>query len=239
MTPPPPDTKAALAPRLQGYNARLLGAGDQDRVLALREAVLGDLGHDDLYVREDHERDFVAAHLGAQGRTIGLYDGTVLVAYAMLGLPRADDPDNFGHLLGLERADRARIGHLASCMVQPGYRGRGLQRALLNARLLLARAHGCTRCAGIVSLHNHASRHNLMREGLQVLWVGNWHGLRRQLLVREATRPRPPAAQGVRWVRADDYGGQLAAIAAGARGLSERRDGIDPTSPPWIGYAPL
>jgi GNAT superfamily N-acetyltransferase len=238
MFPPQSVAALGLAPSLCGFDARVLGPNDAPSVLELRENVLSDLPARDLYVREDDERGFVAAHLGPSGATIGLYEHDRMIAYAMLGLPAADDADNFGHLIGLDSAERGRMSHLASCMVLPSHRGRGLQRRLLNARLVLARAQGRSRCAGIVSLKNHASRHNLMREGLMVVWVGVWRGLERQLLLRELDRPRPAAIPALDWVSAEDFDAQSAQIGAGAIGVAERRDRANPAHTPWIGFAP-
>ena len=172
---------------------RLLTVQDTQAVLALRETVLSRLEHPDLYVREDDEMGFVrrhlAGHAGADGETIGVYDGEELIAYAMLGLPRDDDPEHLGRYLQLAPRAPGEVSHLASCMVHPAHRGHGLQRTLLGARFTLAQAQGRPLCIAMVSPHNHASRQNLLREGLRIVYVGAVTGLKRHLVAIDLARP--------------------------------------------------
>jgi len=231
-------------PPLQGLAARTLGAADITALRALRAEVGAALPDPDLYVPEDDEAGFIAEHLGPRGQTIGLFadeaGGVQLVAYAMLGLPggapHAVDR-HLGRSLGWTHGDCARTAELASCMVVPRWRGRGLQRALVASRLLLARAHGMARVLAIVSLHNHGSRHNLMACGLHVEHTGHWQGLQRQWMLldlqagpAQARAPHRPA----QWLRGDDFAAQCAAAARAQLGVLERRV---PGRAPWIGYA--
>lgn len=177
--------------KLGNLQSRLLDQNDVAAVIRLRDEVLAGLDNPDMYVREDDENGFVRTHIGSgdddcYGRTIGVFDQNRLVAYAMLGLPTADDPDNLGHFFSPSLVSPERTAHLTSCMVLEPYRGRHLQRMLLVARVALAQAYGRDFCVAMVSLHNHASRHNLLREGLRIGWVGEIDGLRRQLM---AVRP--------------------------------------------------
>ncbi|HZY20487.1 MAG TPA: GNAT family N-acetyltransferase [Ramlibacter sp.] len=217
----PPALLAADRRRLGDFQLRLLAPQDVPLVLALREEVLAGLADPDLYVREDDEEAFVRAHIGADptssGETIGVFDGSRLAAYAMLGLPSPDHPDNLGRVLARGR-DAANI---ASCMVRPGYRGRGLQRTLLAARFSLAQAHGKVVCVAMVSLHNHASRHNLLREGMRIAWVGQLGGLRRQLLAIDLARPWDFDEENLRLVDPLDWERQRSLTAQGWWGISE------------------
>lgn len=182
----PPELRPVREERLRQLRSRLLAPVDADAVLALRDEVLRQLPNPDLYVRETDERGFVQAHLVndglSGGETIGVFDAGRLVAYAMLGLPGADDADNLGRHFPAHIADPAHTAHLASCMVLEPYRGHHLQRMLLVARIALGQAHGRDFFVAMVSLHNHASRHNMMREGLRIGWAGQIDGLNRQLL---------------------------------------------------------
>lgn len=199
-----PESVAMCAPVLspfpalpQALNLRLLDSSDALAVMKLRARVLAQLSHPDQYVAEADEEQFVLAHLHLQppqpqqswGTSIGIWDGAKLVAYAMLGLPAASDSDNLAYCTGSDITLPAITAHLASCMVLPEYRGRHLQRILLNTRRALAKAWGRDCCLAMVSLHNHASRHNLMREGLCVSWIGEIDGLQRQLLACNQARP--------------------------------------------------
>lgn len=175
------------------FELRLLTLQNAAAVLRLRNSVLADLPDPDWYVRETDEPAFVRKHLGghsgSRGQTLGLYKGRQLIAYAMLGLPRADDADNLGIPLGLDESARARVAHLASCMVRTAYRGYRLQRPLLAARMALAQAYGRSIFTAMVSLRNQPSRRNMMHEGLHVAWVGEIQGLRRQILCGDILQP--------------------------------------------------
>jgi GNAT superfamily N-acetyltransferase len=195
---------------LHGLAARALQPADAPALHALRATVLAALPDPDLYVAEADEQGFVARHLdGSEGASLGLHtESGELVAYAMMGRSAA----------ALGEPDAA---ELASCMVAPAWRGRGLQRELIAARLLWARAAGARRVSVIVSLHNHASRHNLMACGLQVLRSGIWNGLQRQWL--GLAFDAQPQLAPTRWVDAEDFGAQQQ--LAGWRGVAERREG--------------
>lgn len=188
----PPRLRPILHGRLDCLQSRLLTPVDAGAIMALRAEVLARLPNPDLYVRESDEEGFVHQHLAGagsgSGETIGVFHAERLVAYAMLGLPAVDDADNLARYFLPAVADPARAAHLASCMVLEPYRGRHLQRMLLVARIALAQAHGRDFCVAMVSLHNHASRHNMMCEGLRIGWVGEIDGLRRQLLAIHADR---------------------------------------------------
>lgn len=217
VTPNPLHMGGLLSERL---SLRLLTAKDLPALMQLRADVLANLAHPDLYVRESTEMEFVQAHIDAaraRGETIGVLDGSRLVAYGMLGLPRRGEPGNLGRFftagppqgekspLGGPRTTssgkaleshafndeciEARTAHLASCMVSPSYRGRHLQRLLLKARMALACGRGRNFFVAMVSPHNHASRHNLMREGFRVGWVGEIDGLKRQLMAVDLSSP--------------------------------------------------
>ncbi len=200
---------------------RLLTARDIPALMGLRDEVLDGLVHSDLYVRESDECEFVRAHVDSakgSGETIGIFDGRHLVAYGMLGLPRSGDPDDLGRFFGGGRSD-LRAAHLASCMVSPQYRGRHLQRMLLKARVELAWAKGKNFCAAMISMHNHASRRNLMREGLRIGWVAEIDGLKRQLLAVDLAQPLMFDGQRSQVVRHDDWALQQELVRQGWWGI--------------------
>lgn len=185
----PPDLSPTDARHVGDLDLQLLRAEHVPAVLQLRNQVLGALTEPDLYVREYDEVGFVTQHCGPRGDTIGVFDQGQLVAYAMLGLPPVDDPDHLGEPLKLPHSAWPRVAYVASCMVLPSHRGQGLQRSLLAARFALAQTRGRDICVAMVSLHNSASRHNLLKEGMRVAWVGLVDGLKRQLMYIELARP--------------------------------------------------
>lgn len=211
--------------RLGRFQLRLLSAADTAALKQLRAGVLAQLAHPDLYVREPDEGAFIRAHMGPHGEgtgeTIGVFDGEDLVAYAMLGLPDADAPGNLGRHLPLPAQAMGGVAHIASCMVREDCRGHGLQRLLLAARFSLAQARGRVICIAMVSLHNQASRRNLMREGMRIGWVGDLDGLHRQLLVAHLTQPWEFDSDQVQLVERLDWVRQGQLAREGWWGVSE------------------
>ena len=161
---------------------RRLDEADLPALLALRAEVLSRLEHPDIYVPERDEEAFVTAHLTGSGQTFGVFADGRLVAYGMLGLPAADEAENLGHVLGMDAGQCGQVAHLASCMILPEYRGICLQRELVATRQDVARAQGRRYCVAMVSLHNDASRDNLLAAGMAIRWVGRLGELKRQLL---------------------------------------------------------
>lgn len=201
VTPNPLHMRGLLSDQL---SLRLLTVKDIPALMQLRGDVLASLADPDLYVRESTEMEFVQAHIDAakaRGETIGVFDGSRLVAYGMLGLPQRGELGNLGRFFTAgppqgegplsgphsfnDECVEARTAHLASCMVSQPYRGRHLQRLLLKARMALARGRGRNFFVAMVSPHNHASRRNLMREGFHVGWTGEIDGLKRHLLAAD------------------------------------------------------
>ncbi|WP_197034864.1 GNAT family N-acetyltransferase [Herbaspirillum sp. RV1423] len=204
-------------------HTRLLLPEDQALWSALRDDVLGALPDPDCYVRERDEQEFLLDHCASGGETIGVFHRDALVAYAMLGLVAPDDPDHLGRALGMNASERGATAHLASCMVRHDWRGLGLQRALLAARLALARSHGRHLCIAAVSLHNHSSRHNMLRFGMHLAWAGDLNGLRRQITLIDLHGELSTASDDNRLIDSQDLAGQQQAFADGYVGVGEMR----------------
>lgn len=209
-------------------STRLLESTDFEALADLRAEVLAALPDPDCYVAETDEAAFFAEHREPHGQTIGVFDAAGrLVAYAMLGLPLADTPGNLAAVTGMDDASRAACAHLSSCMVRPGWRGRGLQRTLLGARLALAHAQGRHLCLAVVSLRNHSSRHNMLRRGLHLAWVGEIDGLRRQVAMIDLRHGLHSDPGDERLIDSDDFDTQRQAITDGYRGVGEVRGADD------------
>ena len=223
LTPPclPPDAAFAHLPEL---HTRILVPGDFPAWSALRDAVIAALPDPDFYVREDDEQGFFTEHIEPHGEIIGVFAHDTLAAYAMVGFPEPDSPGNLGAMVGLEPAHRSRVTHLSSCMVLPQWRGRGLQRTLLVARLALAHARGRPLCMAMVSLHNHSSRHNLLRQGLHIAWTGMIEGLQRHVAVIDLQHGLHFDMGDEKLLPSDDFQALRQAGAAGYAGIGEVRD---------------
>ena len=218
----PPDVVFEQHPELR---ARLLVPDDFVAWSALRDTVIAALPHPDFYVREDDEQAFFGAHTEPDGETIGVFAHGELVAYAMVGFPGCDAAaHNLGAMIGLPPAQHEKVTHLSSCMVQPTWRGRGLQRALLAARLALAHARGRPLCLAMVSLHNHSSRHNLLRQGLHIAWTGAIDGLQRHVAMIDLDHGLHFDMADELLLPSDDFVALRQAAAAGYACIGEVRD---------------
>lgn len=224
LSPPRLSPDAAFA-NFPGLRTRMLVATDFAEWTALRDTVIAALPNPDLYVREADERAFFDAHSEPDGETIGVFAHDALVAYAMVSFPAAQAPDNLGATMGLPPELRARVTHLSSCMVVPQWRGRGLQRTLLGARLALAHARGRPLCMAMVSLHNHSSRHNLLRQGLHIAWTGHIDGLQRHIAMIDLQHGLHFDMGDEILVPSDDFEALCSACARGYAGIGEVRDG--------------
>lgn len=183
-----PGSSAALA-RAAPLRLRRLTARHATALVALRARVLATLAHPDFYVAEADEAGFIARHRGARGAILGFFAGETLVAYGMVRLPDAAgaahvrdtkaDP-TAGHRW--DASARERLPELSSCMVDPAWRGRGLQRRLIAARLRWGRRRAATRFWAVVSPHNAASRHNLRKAGFRVIATADVDGHHRLVM---------------------------------------------------------
>lgn len=199
-----PFLQQPLSRHLRGYDFRLLTLDDLDILVGMRNEVLAHLPNPDLHMREPNEFEYLRAHLTPltadlgtapahhpmeRGQIIGVFDKDQLVAYGMLGLPLPEAEDNLGKFLPISPEIYPQVAHIAGCMVRENMRGQGLQRWLLVARLALAKLHGRAVCAARVSMHNHASRRNMQRQGMHIAWVGDIKGLKRHILAIHLGRP--------------------------------------------------
>lgn len=207
---------------------RLLGPEDFDRLRALNDTVIGLLADPSTAVLESDA--FLRAHLGPAGLTVGVEHGEELVGCAVLGLPSADDPYNFGFDIGADAAARATVAHLDGCLVLPPWRGRALQRRLALWRMACAENMGRSLILTMASPRNAVSLRNLLGAGLSIVGLKPKFGGHLRFILARTTRGamRPEAGpklshrQGAdaTAVPLDDLDGHLARLAAGERGVA-------------------
>lgn len=225
-TNPPPILPAPAAfAHLSGAQLRPLGPQDFPAWQRLRDEVIAGLAHPDMYVREDDEAAFFAQHMLPGGCGIGVFLGPELVAYAMLGLPEPGAPGHLGAAIGMAPHAQAGVAHLASCMVRARWRGNQLQALLLKLRYALAQAYHRPRCLAMVSLHNAASRHNLLARGMWVDWTGTIDGLRRHVLQIDLHGRARWDLRHTRLIASDDFAQLCVAADDGYVGVQEVREG--------------
>lgn len=146
-------------------------------------------------VVKPESEQFLASLLHGRGRVIGAWHDDALVAYGVLqhALLAEDDPRR---LLGLA-ADHP-LAKLAGAAVAPDWRGRGLQRQLIERRLAWA---GAVALFATAAPGNLASWHNLLACGFAVRALQyRYGGHARYLLARvpgERFAPTDAAAQAL------------------------------------------
>ena len=141
------------------------------------------------------KREFLASLLHGRGEVIGAWAGAQLVAYGALlhELLPDDDPRP---LLGL--APERHLAKLAGAAVAPGWRGQGLQRALIARRMARAERHAVLFVTAAPG--NCASWHNLLFCGFSVRALQVCYGgLTRYLLAYDPPAPAPAPTPLVFW----------------------------------------
>lgn len=196
---------------------RVLTEANVDAVLALHLGLVRGVAADQVATET---REFFADHVARCGRLFGYFAGPDLVAYAVLGLPGAADP-NFGVDHGLGGEQLARVAHLDGAGVDPRYRGHGLQQNLIRWRLDAARAAGRTIALSTVAPTNGASFDNAVACGLTARGLAVRYGGWRYLLRRDLDREACMTGEQ-RWVAAQDLDAQQALLQAGWRGWRAR-----------------
>jgi len=176
MTNPAPD-----ASRLQW---RLLQEADLQAMYGLHLLSIAGMAAQAV---KPETREFMLSLLQGRGRVIGAWHEDALVAYGVLqhDLLEHDDPRS---LLGLTAAQP--VCKLAGAAVDPGWRGQGLQRALIRRRMdcaprdaaLFATAAPC----------NLPSWHNLLACGFEVRALHTLAGAPRYLLAHGLSAPPAP-----------------------------------------------
>lgn len=170
----------------------------------------------------DVERAYAQTHLGPQARTLGVFEGERLVAFACLLLADANDPTDPMHTVGVAPAEWPRCAHMAACMVAKDCWGLRLQTKLLNWRREVAVAHQRTLLLAMTACGNTYSRRNLLAGGLAIHWVGQWrpgswwYGLYQDLAIGVCVEDHHHE-----WVSIDQVSRQMELIHAGGVGVAE------------------
>lgn len=213
-------------PQLPQASLRALTFSDFPAWVRLRDAVLAELAHPDAYVREKDEARFFVRNSPPHGEGVGVFVAHEMIAYAMVSLPAVGDPDHLGAMIGLPSAGHFRVAQMTSCMVRQPWRAHQLQGQLLKLRCALAHAYQRPLCLAMVSLHNPQSLHNLLSQGMWIVWTGMIDGLRRHVLQRDLRSRRCWDPTDHWLIAADDFEQLCAAAASGYVGVEEVFDGV-------------
>ncbi|AVO49773.1 hypothetical protein C6568_11295 [Melaminivora suipulveris] len=158
-------------------------------------------------------REFLQALLAGRGRVLGGWRGQELVAYGVLQHDLLPEDDQRA-LLGLAPAQP--LYKLAGAAVAPAWRGRGLQRLLIQRRMDWA---GAAAVIATAAPGNFASWHSLLACGLQVRAVVRRYGGHARYLLAHVSHEVPFGA-GAREVDAQDLAQQEQLLQSGWRGVA-------------------
>lgn len=205
------------------FEGRWLDADDVPAVIELhhdvREAVAADL------LCRETDRFFID-HVGRCGRILGLFAEDRLIAYGVLGFPSPNE-ESFADGFGLTVAERASVATIDGTSVAPRWRGNGLQKLLIAARLEEARAAGCRIAVSTVAPGNLPSLHNLLSSAMTVRALRHVFGGLRFLVRCDLDVPIPAPPLEGRWIATTDTDSAAAALDAGGIGwtFEEAADG--------------
>ncbi|MFG1301090.1 hypothetical protein V5F49_14955 [Xanthobacter sp. V3C-3] len=193
---------------------RELGLDDLDAVDRLHHLAIGPRARPEV-VKPEH-RSYFEGILGGRGWTAGLFDAGALIAYGIL--QHDHTPKDGPHrMLGLD--PQQPVGRLAGASVHPAYRGQGLQRVLISARVQAAPA-GMVLFSTAAPV-NTPSWASLLIEGFPIrdiqLFFG---GYARYVMVRDGTHYDPETAILVDPLDTDR---QRELFAQGLRGFARGR----------------
>ena len=156
------------------FSIRLCSSDDLDAIMQLQELICSTISDPDLFVATCREEN--AGYLISPTIILGVFDQSRLIAYASLAFP-GKNPDNLGWGLEWEESTVCRCAKLDTIVVDPDYRGYGLQRTLIRHCLSHAKCWNTDVIVlTTVSPANKYSLRNVQCEGFQILKRMNKYG---------------------------------------------------------------
>lgn len=205
-----------------------LDASHLSAVIALHHEVVAD-SPPGLVAAETDE--FFRFHLDEGGCIFGAFVENDLIAYSVLGIPRAGDP-NFGVDHGLAEAELPHVAHIDGVSVRKDFRKQGWQLRMIGHRLAYAYEHQRNIALSTAAPGNIASVVNLLSAGMEICGLIRKFGGDRYLFRLDLTEqvihgaPKPPQ-DITRWCRMTDAELGKTWLAEGYAGVSCRRSSSD------------
>ena len=149
------------------FSIRLCTLQELDAIMDLQDRICAAITQPDLFASTCREEN--ASYLTPPNVIYGVFEQERLIAYASLAFPK-DASDNLGWDLGWNADTVRRCAKLDTIVVDPDYRGHGLQRTLISHCLSYAKAPDPD-CFVLttVSPANTYSLRNVQSEGFQIL----------------------------------------------------------------------
>lgn len=139
---------------------------DIPHMVDLQNTVLENLpSHKKHFIAKRTKADFLR-FMQSGGQIIGLKDGDELVAYSIVEFPKSIETCGFDTSIQIEKIEDTAF--LKSTLVHPDFRGLGLQKTLIDARLEQAALANKTWAICEVDIQNAASIKNLLGKGFTI-----------------------------------------------------------------------
>lgn len=152
-------------------------------ILELESVVMASLPRPDILRR--NTLDMWRRCLSAPHSLFAEWDGSLLIAIAVLYIPMHGESDHLAALLTDESLRSLPSANYKICLVHPAYRGHGLQRTLGQRLDQTARQQGIGILCSTVSPHNPASIRSLEHLGYRLDQTLEKYGSPRHLYYRQ------------------------------------------------------
>ena len=168
------------------FTFRLIGPEYIDTLCDIQDEAFA-LLEDDQWLRRN-SREMLDSCLRDPHRTIGVFDGEEMAAFAVLYIA-GESEENLGRKMGLEGEDILSTANFKLVIVRPKFRGCGLQRTLTLRVEEMAAEMGFRRVCSSVSPYNRYSAANFEAMGYRA--TGHavlYGGLERTIFCKELDR---------------------------------------------------
>lgn len=160
--------------KMEEYTMKLLNQDRLEDVIELEHKVYEGLNNKDILYFDTYEDMLADMKQGA--RIIGVVnDQDRLIAYRYIGFP-GTDKRNMGYDINLPKNQLEKVVHLETTVVDPEYRGNGLQDLTLRVASGMVRSEGYRHLLCTVSPYNFFSLYNVMKNGLKIKSIKKKYG---------------------------------------------------------------
>ena len=166
---------------------RIAEEKDIDEIEMLMQKTKEQMTHPEWFVADD--REFIRRHIREEGRTIiARSESGTLAAFLILRFP-GDAEDNLSLDLPEISCLPEEAVHMESVAVDPAFRGRGLQKAMVILGELTAESLGFSYAFATVHPENRASLKSMLGLGYRIAATKEKYGGKlRHVLVKELVR---------------------------------------------------
>jgi GNAT superfamily N-acetyltransferase len=165
----------------QGLEIRACRESDLDELMHLQEIVCKGIKDQNIFVSTSREEN--SRYLHKPNIILGVFSEKRLIAYCSIAFPGTDS-DNLGWDLGWLSEQVKNCAKLDTVLVEPSFRGRGLQRVLIHKAIEKAQndlVNGSILTT--VSPQNSHSLQNMQTEGFQILLKTEKYGGRERFIL--------------------------------------------------------